>query len=151
MPKKKTKKKVDEKDVQIQELKNQFVRALADYDNLQKRVEREQGEYAKVANIELIKRLLPIHDMLIQAQGHLSDPGLAMTIGQFESILKEEGVEQIKIKKGDKFDEHLHEAVEFEGGKKPAIGSEGKVVKVLLTGWQTKSGKVIRYAKVNVS
>ena len=46
-----------------QELKAQLVRALADYDNLRKRVEREKEEFEKLANLKLVIRLLPVLDI----------------------------------------------------------------------------------------
>ena len=93
-------------------LKNQLARALADYDNLRKRTESERSDYKKFANLTLVLKLLPTLDMLYEAQDHLKDAGIAITIAEFEKILKEEQVQKIEVKKGNKFDENLHEAIE---------------------------------------
>lgn len=127
-------------------LKNQLARVLADYDNLRKRTESERGDYKKFANLTLILRLLPVFDMLYEAQDHLGDTGIAITIAEFEKVLKEEGVQKIEVKKGNKFNEHLHEAVEVA-----AKGKKGEVMDQLLVGWKYLNGPVIRHAKVKVS
>lgn len=127
------------------ELKAQLARALADYDNLTKRVERERGDYAKMANLMLVGRLLPVVDMLESAQAHLKDAGLAIAIKEFEEAFSEQGVVQIKASKGIKYDEELHEAVEVAKN-----GKSGEIVKVVLTGWKFVDGPIIRPAKVKV-
>jgi len=126
-------------------LKDQLTRALADYDNLRKRVERERVETEIKANLRLILRLLPIMDALKSAQLHLKDSGLAITIGELENIFKDEGLEEIKVQVGAGFDPELHEGVEAVPGK-----DEGKVAEVVLSGWKFIEGPVIRYAKVKI-
>lgn len=126
-------------------LKNQLARALADYDNLRKRVEAERDEFTKFSNFRLVVKLLNIYDMFNEAQKHLKDSGIAIAIREFESVLDDEGIEKVPVEKGDSFDENLHEAVEIVEG-----GSEGKISEVLLSGWKYKDGKIIRHAKVRV-
>ena len=127
-------------------LKNQLARALADYDNLRKRVEREKEDLEKLAGLKLILRLLPVLDNLRQAQNHLKDTGLAMTIGEFENIIKDEGIEEIKPNKGDPLDHNLHEVTEVVEN----CGEGNKIEEVALSGWKFKEGVVIRHAKVKV-
>ncbi len=126
-------------------LKNQLARALADYDNLRKRTEGEKEVWIQFASKNLIVRLLPVLDTLESAQEHLRDQGLAIAINEFKKVLEEEGLEEIKPGKGDKFDHNVHEAVEsVEGGKK------GEIAEPVLSGWKFKSGLVVRVAKVKV-
>lgn len=126
-------------------LKAQLVRALADYDNLQKRVVKEQAEQGKKAGLRVALRVMEALDVLDRVQNHLQDPGLAVAIQGFVELLASEGIEAIKVQPGDKFDENLHEAVELiEGNKK---GSVGEVVQA---GWRLADGQVIRPAKVKV-
>jgi molecular chaperone GrpE len=126
------------------ELKNQLARALADYDNLIKRVEREREELETLSNFKIILELLPILDNLRAALAHLGDPGLAIALKDFEEVLKSEGIEEIKVEEGDKFNHNLHEAVEMVPGEK------GKIMEVVLSGWKYTDGPVIRHAKVKV-
>ncbi len=142
--KKPTKKKNLEDDKVLRE---SLARALADYANLQKRVEREREEYAKFANLKLVARLLPVYDMLEGAQDHLKDSGLAITIDEFSKVLLEEGIEKIKAEAGDDFNEEVHEAVEI--AEVPAK-KDGKIVEVILSGWKIVDGPIVRPVKVKV-
>lgn len=138
-------KKKDE--LQTTVLKTQLARALADYDNLRKRVEREKEDFEKYANVKLAIRLLPVLDVLRQAQKHIGDPGIAITITQFEEALKSEGIEEIKVSPGDDFNPQLQEAIEVvDEGK-----GKAKVREVALTGWRFTGGPVIRHARVKVT
>jgi molecular chaperone GrpE len=127
-------------------LKDQLARALADYDNLRKRIEREKETLENLASLKLILRLLPILDNLRAAQNHLMDAGLAITVGEFENLLKDEGIEEIKANKGDTFDHNLHEVIEVVEN----CQEENKIEEVVLSGWRFKDGIVIRHAKVKV-
>jgi molecular chaperone GrpE len=138
-------KKQSKKDIESG-LKEQLARALADYDNLRKRIEREKEDLENLASLKLILRLLPILDNLRAAQNHLRDAGLAITIGEFENLLKDEGIEEIKPNKGENFDHNLHEAIEVVEN----CQEENKIEDVVLSGWRFKDGIVVRHAKVKV-
>lgn len=128
------------------DLKNQLARALADYDNLRKRVEREREQVEKIAGAKFALRALSVFDMLEEAQKHLKDSGIALTIEEFEKVLKDEGIEKIEAGPGKKFNEELHEAVEIVKN-----GKDNKIAGVVLTGWKFRDGPVIRPAKVKVN
>jgi molecular chaperone GrpE len=141
-------KKQNENDKVYQELelvKGMLARSLADYDNLRKRTEREREDLSKVASIGIIVRLLPVLDSLEMAEKHLKDGGLAISIGEFKKILSEEGLNEIKPKAGDEFNEHEMEAIEVVPGERDNIISE-----VSLVGWKYSDGTVVRHAKVKV-
>lgn len=130
---------------EISELKNQLARALADYDNLRKRTEAEKELWVKFSTERVLLKLLPVIDMLEGALKHKPDNGLAIAVGEFKKILKEEGLEEIRVEKNEKFDPEFQEAVEsLSGGKK------GLVAELILPGWKFSDGKVIRPAKVKV-
>lgn len=127
------------------EFKTQLARALADYDNLQKRVEREKSEWQRFASLNIITKLLPVLDILYQAQNHLKDQGLEFAIKEFENVLGEEGIEKVKVEPEQTFDHTIHEVVEVLGG-----GKEGTVAEVVQVGWEFSNGNLIRPAKVKV-
>jgi len=131
---------------ELEKVKNQLMRALADYDNLRKRIEREREGIEKIASIKFAVKMLTVFDMIEEAQRHLKDSGIALTLEEFKKILEEEGIEKIKMGQGDKFDEEICEAVEVVKN-----GKDGKIVKVVLTGWKFSNGPVIRPIKVKVS
>ena len=132
------------KDIDL--LKNQLARALADYDNLVKRVEREKGEVQKLISLRLILKLLTVLDGFESAQEHLKDRGLAISTIEFKKVLSEEGITEIRPKVGDEFDHNTMEAIEVVAGASDNIISE-----VVLVGWQHNDGMVVRHAKVKVT
>lgn len=126
-------------------LKNQLARALADYDNLKKRSDEERIDMYKIASISFISKLLPILDNLRQAQNHLKDGGISIIIGQLESLLRENGFEEIKPNVGEVFNELAHEVVDTVETKV----KEGNniISEVVLSGWKFND-TVVRFAKV---
>lgn len=130
---------------ELESVKGMLARALADYDNLNKRVERERSGFSKIASLQLVARLFPVLDDIERAQEHLQDSGLAISIGEFKKVLNEEGLIEIKPKAGDEFDEQSMEAIEVIPGERNNIVSE-----VSLVGWRFSDGTVVRHAKVKV-
>ncbi len=144
---KKPKIKVEETvNAEAEVLKSQLARTLADYDNLVKRVERERDEVKKVLSLRLIIKLLSVLDGLENAQEHLKDQGLAITIIEFKKVLSEEGLTEIKPEVGAEFDENTMEAVEVVPGT-----SDNTVASTGLVGYKFSDGTVVRHARVTVS
>lgn len=139
-------KKEDKVRQELETVKGMLARALADYDNLSKRVERERQNLARISSLGILVRLLPVLDNLESAQKHLKDAGLAIGIGEFKKVLSEEGLNEIAPKVGDEFNESTMEAIEVVPGVRDNVISE-----VTLTGWKFEDGQVVRYAKVKVS
>jgi molecular chaperone GrpE len=137
---KKNEKKADNQE--LENLENQLKKALADYQNLEKRIAGERSAWARTANKDLISRLLPGLDSLMLAKKHTEDEGVSLSIDHFLSALKEEGVEKIETI-GQNFDPNLMEAVST------ADGEEGKVVEEVKPGYKL-SGSVLRPAQVIV-
>jgi len=127
-----------------QELENQLKRALADYQNLERRIHQERELLGKLTASILVEKFLPVLDNLENAQKHLNDEGLDIVIKQFKEVLASEDVEEIEAE-GAQFDPNLHEAVETQEGE-----SENTIVKVHTKGYKLND-KVIRPAKVTVS
>ncbi len=132
--------------LELENLKAMLARALADYDNLSKRVDREREVWGKVASIGVIAKLLPVLDNLENAQKHIGDSGLAICIGEFRKVFNEEGLTEVDPKIGDEFDEDTMEAIEVTAGERDNLVSE-----VVLKGWKFSDGQVVRHAKVKVS
>jgi len=144
---KKAKAKVEETvNEEAEVLKSQLARTLADYDNLVKRVERERDEVKKVLSLRLILKLLTVLDGFENAQEHLKDQGLAISIGEFKKVLSEEGLTEVKPEVGAEFDENTMEAVEVVDGERDNVISS-----VSLVGYKFSDGTVVRHAKVVVT
>ena len=125
------------------DLENQLKRALADYQNLERRVDEERRLLSALSSALVIEKFLPVLDNLENAQKHLKDEGLAMVVKQFEDVLISEGVSEIPAE-GSLFDPNLHEAVEILESEK-----DGVVLKVLAKGYKIND-KVLRPAQVAV-
>lgn len=146
MNKDKKRKNEDEKEQSLESketnLENQLKRALADYQNLEKRIVEEKASWIRSANRDLILKLLPVLDNLFLAQKHISDEGLNLSIAKFLQVLAEDGIERIETT-GRDFDPHLMECVSV------VAGEEGKVVEEVRSGY-TLNDSVIRPAQVVV-
>lgn len=127
---------------QVTDLEAKWKRAVADYRNLERRVNDQQRVVVKWANAMLIEKLLVIMDDLERANKQLRDKGLGLVIERFGDVLKSEGVELIEALERE-FDPQLMECVEM------VKGAKNQVVKVVLAGY-TLNGKVLRPAKVAV-
>jgi molecular chaperone GrpE len=144
MAKKKTEdqKSTDELRQRLIEVTALSQRVLADYQNLEKRVARDQRQFVKVATMGIVHKLLPVMDHLQRAVTHMKDPGLTMIAEQMMAVLTEEGVAVIETA-GKEFDPLTMECVDRVGGKKD------RVVEVTEPGY-TMNDQVIRPAKVKV-
>ena len=139
-------KSADKVHEELETVKVMLARALADYDNLSKRVDRERIDLSKIASAGIIIRLLPVLDNLESAQIHLKDQGLAISIIEFKKVLSEEGLNEIRPNAGDVFDENTMEAIEVTAGT-----SDNMISETVLVGWQFSDGTVVRHAKVKVT
>ncbi|MFC1509133.1 nucleotide exchange factor GrpE [Candidatus Omnitrophota bacterium] len=145
-----------EQDVQKQllDMKDKYVRLLAEYDNFRKRTAREKEMYIKNAAEDIITEMLPILDNLDRATEHRNDKttyedyvkGIALIEQQIREVLARAGLEYIEVA-GKPFDPDIHEAImqiesdEHESGIITAEAEKGYML----------SGKVIRFPKVIVS
>ena len=128
---------------EAEEWKNKYLRALADYQNLEKRIVASRSEDIRFAAKNVIVKLLPILDTLYKLREFVTDHGLAIAIKQFEEILKSEGVEHLKVT-GKQFDPAQMECIEVISGEKDNI-----VIEELQSGY-TMQGQTLRVAKVKV-
>ena len=145
------KKQLEEMQAQAAEYKDGWQRAVADFQNYRKRVERENSGVYQNALAEIIKSYLPIVDDLERAlQSRPADlawvEGIELIYRKLQAILEAEGVKRIEAE-GNVFDPNLHEAISQE----PAEGQEsGRVIAVVQNGYMLGE-RVIRPAMVRVA
>ena len=125
---KKNEKQVEQDNKEFENLENQLKRALADYQNLEKRIGEEKNSWIKIANKNLLLKLLPGLDSLLLAEKHTQDEGVKLSIKHFLDILENEGVKKIETVSKD-FDPNLMEAIGTSNGE------EGKVIEEVRTGY----------------
>ena len=99
----------------LEAMREKYLRALADYDNYRKRVERERGETARTALVEPLRQFLGVADNLeraLRSGGTLEDlrSGVEMILKQTGDLLRRFGVEEVPAV-GEPFDPTVHEAV----------------------------------------
>ena len=126
------------------DFKTKYLRALADYQNFERRVRDEREEIGKATQAMTILKLVGFLDNLDQAEMFIKDPGLKMIKDQFGQTLKSMGLEEIDMLDKE-FDPHVAEAIDTVEGEKDDI-----VVEVLKKGYRFH-GKVLRPAQVKVS
>ena len=124
------------------EFEEKYKRALADYQNLQRRTDEQKREWIMQAGRSVILKLLPVFDTLQLAQKHLNDKGLAISIDQFLQVLGDEGVTKIKTV-GETFNPHTMEAIGTTEGENE------KVIEEVRTGFMLHD-TVLRSAQVIV-
>ena len=111
--------------------KDRMMRALAETDNLRKRLEREKAEYFQFALAEVLKDILPVVDNLERAIRAHDAPdefreGIVLIIRQLSDVLTKQGVTPVVCADG-RFDPSFHQALlteEVEGIEEPMIGEE---------------------------
>ncbi|MEZ0228411.1 MAG: nucleotide exchange factor GrpE [Planctomycetota bacterium] len=140
-------KKAKERD----EYYNRYLRAVADFENFQKRNRREQERYREDAVRDVMKDLVIVLDNLDLALANAAaeDPvakGVALVKGQLLRLMAARGAEPLGTKAGEPFDPDRHEAVMAE----PAPGlAKDEIGMVLREGYKLGS-TILRPASVQV-
>lgn len=137
---------------EIAELKDKYLRTLAEFDNYKKRTLKEKAELILNGSEKTVKAVLPVLDDFERALKDKSDDpkaikdGVTMIFNKFVKTLESLGVKKIDTTDKD-FDTDFHEAVAMV----PGMGDDkkGKVIDCVQTGY-TLNDKVIRHAKVAV-
>ena len=147
--------KIAELEKQVEDLKNQQLYKVAEFDNFRKRVMQEKADLIKNGGTKVITTLLPIIDDLERAQQNMDKyedvaavkEGLNLIIDKFFKLMAQEGLKKMDVV-GQPFDSDLHEAIAMVPGQPD--DQKGKVMDCMMAGY-TLNDKVIRYAKVAVA
>lgn len=131
----------------VKSLDENWKRALADYQNLLRRVENDKKEFVKLANANLVARLLPSLDIMELSAGHSQDMGVQMAAKQFHQALVEEGLQIIEPAVDTPFNPQEHECSETIA--LPEGKSENTISELILKGYKI-GNYVLRPAKVKV-
>ena len=139
---------------QIEELKDKYLRAVAEFDNYKKRTLKEKTELILNGGEKTIVAILPILDDMERAAASAEktddikalEEGWELIFKKLKKILESMGVKEIETKDAD-FNVDFLEAIAMV----PDMGDDkkGKVIDCVQTGY-TMNDKVIRHAKVAV-
>ncbi len=138
----------------MEELKKDNLRVLADSENFKKRLLREKEEYFKFATAAILEEIIPVMDNLDLALAHGRQAeackdlvmGVEMTMNIFLDTMKKHGLEQIGAVDVP-FDPARHEAL---GQVERDDVDENTVCQMLQKGYLLKD-RLLRPAKVMVS
>ena len=133
------------------DLQDRLLRRQAEFDNFRRRADRERADLLEYANTETVRAILPILDdferaLKIECADKDYVRGMELIYQRLSDALKKLGLEPIEVA-GQKFDPHVHHAVEM-------IETEEHEDHSILDEYQRGynfRGKLLRPAMVKVS
>lgn len=139
------------------EMKDRFMRALADAENARKRGDRDRREAEQYGSTRLARDLLPVYDNLRRALDSMPEEmkatasalteGVELTLRELSNVMTKHGVKAISPAVGSVFDPQLHQAM-FEA---PLPGTKaGQIIQVMTEGFLLHD-RLLRPAQVGVS
>jgi molecular chaperone GrpE len=139
------------------DLKDRWMRALADAENARKRSDRDRREAENYGGSKLARDLLPVYDNLKRGLEAATDEqrevsaalieGVELTMREVVNVFKKHGIEPISPEIGERFDPQNHEAM-FEA---PVPGTKaGDIIQVMTEGFMLHD-RLLRPAQVGVS
>ncbi len=150
----KLKEEIEYLKLQNEELKDKYLRIVAEYENFRKRSAKEKLELREETKISIMASFIQIIDDMDRAMQHLGDvkdvestiEGVKLINQKFIDFLKLQGIEEINAE-NQEFNLDLHEAIT----RFPVTEEEkkGKIVDVIQKGYKIND-KIIRYSKVVV-
>jgi len=134
-----------------QQLKDRYLRTLADFENFRKRSEREKSDFRRYALAETLRQLLPVLDNFDRALDHAEGgddfhKGVLLIYKQLFDTLEKNGLKPID-EAGGRFDPNIHEAVIRE--EDPSVPNQ-TVTAVLQKGYFLHD-RLLRPAMVKVA
>tara|TARA_B100002052_G_scaffold229596_1_gene212210 strand:- start:644 stop:1102 length:459 start_codon:yes stop_codon:yes gene_type:complete len=135
------------KDQEISDLKDKYLRLIAEFENYKKRTLKEKEDFAKYAKENLINSLLPIIDDFERAKKTKEkDIEGYILIGQkMTDILEKQNLKKIQLTKNELFDLEKHEAISSIQVKEKK--KKGRIIEEVEPGYMLLD-KIIRYPKV---
>ena len=139
------------------DLKDKWMRALADAENARKRGDRDRREAENYGCSKLARDLLPVYDNLKRGLEAATDDQrevsaalievVELTMREIVNVFKKHGIEPISPEIGERFDPQNHEAM-FEA---PVPGTKaGDIIQVMTEGFMLHE-RLLRPAQVGVS
>lgn len=139
------------------EMRDRWMRALADAENSRKRSERDRKEAEQYGGSKLSRDMLPVYDNLRRALEAATDEqraaagplieGVELTMRELLNVFSKHGITPIAPKVGDKFDPQVHQAM-FEAPLPDTTA--GDIIQVMSEGFLLHE-RLLRPAQVGVS
>ncbi|WP_164661488.1 nucleotide exchange factor GrpE [Tropicibacter sp. Alg240-R139] len=148
---------LDELRAERDQLKDKFMRALADAENARKRGDKARRDAENYGGSKLARDMLPVYDNLKRGLEAATDEqrevsaalieGVELTMRALLDVFNKHGVHIVSPEVGDRFDPQMHEAM-FEA---PVPGTKaGDIIQVSAEGFMLHD-RLLRPAQVGVS
>lgn len=142
-----------EENPELLQLKDKYLRTLAEYENFRKRSEKEKAQMFELGAKSIIEALLPVVDNFERALSHLQEEekdspfvkGIEGIYKQIQKMFADCNIQEIEAL-GKKFDPALHNAVMTE---EEGDAEEDTITQDLQKGY-TYRGNVVRHSMVKV-
>ena len=139
------------------QLKDRFMRALADAENSRKRGDRARRDAEQYGGSKLARDMLPVYDNMKRALEAATEEqktvsaalieGVELTMRALLGVFSKHGIQIVTPEVGDRFDPQMHEAM-FEA---PVPGTKaGDIIQVAAEGFLLHD-RLLRPAQVGVS
>ena len=143
--------------VERDDMRDKFMRALADAENSRKRADRDRREAEQYGSTRLARDLLPVFDNLKRALNAVGDDqrtnsaalteGVELTLRELITVMTRHGMTPISPEIGEMFDPQQHQAM-FEA---PLPGTKaGQIIQMMTEGFLLHD-RLLRPAQVGVS
>ena len=145
---------INEQQAKLTELTNLVQRTRADFENYRKHTEADMDRARQLGEESVVKKLLPIIDVLDTAMASLPDDladnnwakGIAGAHKNLAKMMGDLHLAKQEVKVGDVFDHNQHNAIQFEDGE----GDKEVIAEVLRPGY-LYNGSIIQPAMVKVT
>jgi molecular chaperone GrpE len=137
---------------ELGEMKDRFIRKVAEFENFKKRSLKERMELIQTAGKEVIIDMLEVLDDCERAEKQMSTldekakEGVMLVFNKLKSLLTAKGLKPMETINKE-FNPDMHEAITEVPA--PTEGQKGKVIDEIQKGYYLND-KIIRYAKVVV-
>ena len=147
MKKTKANKALLKKQDELNELKDKYLRLIAEFENYKKRTLKEKESFAKYAKENLIHSILPIVDDFERAHktNEKNVEGYILIGQKMVDTLSKQNLKKIELEKHEVFDLEKHEAISSISVKEK--NKKGKIIEEVESGYMLED-KIIRYPKV---
>lgn len=139
---------------QLSEMRDKYLRLMAEFENYKKRTLKEKVELMRTAAEDTMSALLPVLDDFDRARKmaeaedttEVFSEGVQLVYSKLYSVLKAKGLEPMDTEEAV-FDPERHDAITEIPA--PTEEQRGKIIDTIEKGY-TLNDKIIRYAKVVV-
>jgi len=139
-----------EAQAKIEEQRERMLRAVAETENVRKRLQAEAQASQKYALERFAEGLLPVMDSLEAALAAKDTSGVELTLKQLQGALEKVQVRPIDPKPGERFDPNRHQAMAAVPSPEGEMRAPNTIVSVMQKGYLLHD-RVLRPALVTVA